>query len=165
MAALMAYTWLEPAVEKGPRAGGEGWGGARGLTTALLSRARVRLELDELLGHLIIVALRKDAEDSEAGVIHVDSAAQGQPAGAAGSLKDITELQDSDAHGPVLPGEAVILHTHLQLVALGACLRPQCAVGAQGTVNVGREGSHSQAPWLCACTLYDCHFPIPPENF
>lgn len=26
VAALMAYTWLEDAVEKGPGVGGEGWG-------------------------------------------------------------------------------------------------------------------------------------------
>lgn len=150
---------------KGAKSRGRGLGGGRVLITALLSRACVRLELDELLGHLIIVALRKDAEDGEAGVIHVDSAAQGQPAGTAGSLQDIAELQDSNAHCPVLPGEAVILHTHLQLVALGARLRPQRAVGAQGTGSVGKGGSHSQDPGFMSAPFMTATSPLPLKHF
>lgn len=43
--------------------------------TALFGGARVRFELHELLGHLVIAALRQDAQHREACVIHVDAAA------------------------------------------------------------------------------------------
>ena len=40
------------------------------------------LVLDELLGDLVVGPLAEDAEDGPAGLVHVDAAAQGQPAGA-----------------------------------------------------------------------------------
>lgn len=92
------------------------------LAAALLCRALVGLELDELLGHVVVVALGEDAQDGEARLVHVDAFAQRQPAGDAAFGGHVLQLQDGHAHGAVLPREAVVLDAHLQLVALGAHL-------------------------------------------
>lgn len=115
---------------------GEPWGSRRSilnpkqtcLATALLCGALVRLELDELLGHIIVVALGEDAQDSEARLIHVDAFTQRQPAGGAALRDHVLQLKDRHAHGSVLTGEAVVFHTHLQLIALRTHLVAQCAV-------------------------------------
>lgn len=97
------------------------------LAAALLCRALVGLELDKFLGHIVIVALGEDAQHSEACFVHVDAFAQRQPAGYAAFGGHVLQLQDSHSHGAVLPGEAVILDTHLQLVALRTHLVAQGA--------------------------------------
>lgn len=89
---------------------------------ALLRRALVRLQLDELFGDLVVVALREDPEDGEARLVHVDALAQREPAGGAAAGGQVLQLQDGYAHGPILSSEAVVLHAHLQLVALGTQL-------------------------------------------
>lgn len=107
------------------------------LAAALLCRALVGLELDELLGHVVVVALGQDAQDGQSGFVHVDAFAQRQPAGGAAFGGHVLQLQDGHAHGAVLSGEAVVLHTHLELVALRAHLAAQGAAGGVG--GGGRE--------------------------
>ena len=104
-------------------------GGRRG--TAFLGGARVRLELDEFFGHLVIAALRQDAQHREARVVHVDAAAKGQPAGGAPALDQLAQLQHGQPHRAVLAREAVVLDAHLQLVALRACVSAQRAAGGR----------------------------------
>lgn len=94
---------------------------------ALLSRALVRLELDELFGHVVVVALGEDAQHRQARLVHVDPPSQRQPAGDAALAGYVLHLQHSHAHGAVLPGKAVVLHAHLQLVALWTHLGAQRA--------------------------------------
>lgn len=94
---------------------------------ALLGRALVRLKFDKLFGHVIVVALGEDAQHGESRLVHVDASAQRQPAGDAAPVGYVLHLQHGHAHRAVLPGEAVVLHTHLQLVALGADLSAQGA--------------------------------------
>lgn len=106
------------------------------LATALLSRALVGLELDELLGHVVVVALGEDAQHGEACLVHVDAFAQRQPAGDAAFGGHVLKLQDGHANGAVLSRKAVVLHTHLQLVALGAHLVTQSAAEERGVNNM-----------------------------
>ncbi len=91
----------------------------------LLGRARLRLEFDELFGHLVTRALGEDAHDGEARVIDVYLWAQWTPAGAAGPRRDITQLYDGDTDHTVRTAEAVVLHTHLQLITLRPILVPK----------------------------------------
>lgn len=97
------------------------------LAAALLCRALVRLELDKLLGHVIVVTLGQDAQHGQTGFIHVDAFAQRQPTGRAALGGHVFQLQDGHPHGAVLTGETVVLHTHLELVALRARLVAQGA--------------------------------------
>ena len=106
------------------------------LATALLSRALVGLELDELLGHVVVVALGEDAQHGEACLVHVDAFTQRQPAGDAAFGGHVLELQDGHANGAVLSRKAVVLHTHLQLVALRAHLVTQSAAAEKKVNNV-----------------------------
>lgn len=82
-------------------------------SSAFLSRPSLRLEPDELLGHLVSSALGQNAQDGVARVIEVYPAAQGTPAGAAAPLQRVTQLQHGDPQHTVRPAEAVILHAHL----------------------------------------------------
>lgn len=100
------------------------------LAAALLCRALVRLELDELFGDVVVVALGEDSQDGEARLVHVDAFTQRQPAGDAAFGGHVLQLQDGHTHGAVLPRETVVLHTHLQLIAFRAHLVTQgAAVG------------------------------------
>ncbi|KPP70578.1 hypothetical protein Z043_110580, partial [Scleropages formosus] len=99
---------------------------------ALLGRAHLRLELHELLGHLIVGTLGEDAQHRLARVVHVQSPAQGTPAGTAPPLSHIAQLHDGDAHDAVCPAKAVVLHAHLQLVALWPILVAQNAEREMG---------------------------------
>lgn len=103
------------------------------LAAALLCRALVGLELDELLGHVVVVTLGQDAQDGQSGFVHVDAFAQRQPTGRAAFGGHVLQLQDGHAHCAVLSGEAVVLHTHLELVALRAHLVTQGA--AEGELS------------------------------
>ncbi len=103
---------------------------------ALLSRALVRLELDELFRHVVIVALGEDAQHCQARLVHVDASAQRHPAGDAAFVDYVLHLQYGHAHGAVLSGEAVVLHTQLQLVALWADLGAQGAETRQDHIHV-----------------------------
>lgn len=109
------------------------------LTAALLCGALVRLELDELLGDVVVVALGEDAQDGEARLVHVDAFAQRQPAGHAAFGRHVLQLQDGHAHGAVLSSEAVVLHTHLQLVALRTHLVAQGAAEEAESATVCSE--------------------------
>lgn len=105
------------------------------LAAALLCRALVGLELDELLGHVVVVTLGQDAQHGETGLVHVDAFAQRQPAGHAALGGHVLQLQDSHAHRAVLPGEAVVLHTDLELVALRTHLVAQGAAGERSVAH------------------------------
>lgn len=106
------------------------------LAAALLCRALVRLELDELLGHVVVVTLGQDAQDSQSGFVHVDAFAQWQPTSCAALGGHVLQLQDGHAHSAVLSGEAVVLHTHLELVALRAHLVTQGAAEERSVTHV-----------------------------
>lgn len=106
------------------------------LAAALLCRALVRLELDELLGHVVIVTLGQNAQDGQSGFVHVDAFAQRQPTGRAALGGHVLQLQDGHAHSAVLPGKAVVLHTHLELVALRAHLVTQGAAEERSVTPV-----------------------------
>lgn len=110
---------------------------------ALLSRALVRLELDELLRHVVVVALREDAQHRQARLVHVDAPAQRHPAGDAALAGYVLHLHHGHAHGAVLSGKAVVLHTHLKLVAL------RTALGAQGA-ETGTESDPRFTSHLCS---------------
>ena len=127
--AQLLHVLLPPAAISLPALGGR-----RG--TAFLGGARVRLELDEFFGHLVIAALRQDAQHREARVVHVDAAAKGQPAGGAPALDQLAQLQHGQPHRAVLAREAVVLDAHLQLVALRACVSAQRAAGGYGLRQV-----------------------------
>ncbi|KAG7239030.1 hypothetical protein INR49_030295 [Caranx melampygus] len=121
---------------------------------ALLSRALVGLELDKLFGHIVVVTLREDAQDGEARLIHVDAFTQRQPAGNAAFGGNVLQLQDSHAHSAVLTGEAVVLHTHLQLVALRTHLIAQSAAAEM------RDKGKSYVS-ISTSLLYNCHWQPP----
>lgn len=112
----------------------------------------VRLELDELLGHVVVVALGEDAQDGEAGLVHVDAFAQRQPAGDAAFRGHVLQLQDGHAHGAVLPSKAVVFHTHLQLVALRTHLVAQgAAKGNKEEAEVYTSISTSSPSLIALC--------------
>lgn len=97
------------------------------LAAALLSGALVWLEFHKLFSHVVVVALREDPQDRQARLVHVHTPAKRHPAGDAALVGYVLHLQHGHAHGAVLPGEAVILHAHLQLVALRTHLSAQRA--------------------------------------
>lgn len=76
----------------------------------------VALELHKLLGDLVVVALRENAQDRPAGLVHLDPLAERQPTRAGTLLDDVLELHHRDADESVLPREAIIFHTNMQLV-------------------------------------------------
>lgn len=92
-----------------------------------LGRPRLRLELDELLGDLVIGSLGEDAKDGEARLVHVHPRPQRAPAGTAAPLHHVPQLHHRRAHDAVRAAEAVVLHAHLQLVALRPILVTQNA--------------------------------------
>lgn len=91
--------------------------GMCGSAASLLRWPLVRLELHELFCYVVVVALREDAQHRQARLVHVDAPAQREPAGDAALAGDVLHLQHGHAHGAVLSGKTVVLHTHLQLVA------------------------------------------------
>lgn len=115
------------------------------LAAALLSGALVRLEFDELLGYVVVVALGEDAQDGEARLVHVDAFAQRQPAGDAAFGCHVLQLQDGHAHGAVLSREAVVLHAYLELVALWAHLVTQGAVVESTVIVFGQQKPNSRS--------------------
>ena len=87
------------------------------------------LELDKLLGDLVVGALGEDAQHGEACVVQVHPRAQRHPAGAAALLDDVAQLHERDADQPVLAREAVVLDAELQLVRVRVVLVAQVAEG------------------------------------
>ncbi|KAG5275753.1 hypothetical protein AALO_G00124180 [Alosa alosa] len=104
--------------------------------SSLLRGALVRLKLDKLLGHVIVVALREDAQHGQSGLVHADALAQRQPAGHAAPRCHILQLQHGHAHRAVLACKAVVLHAEVQLVAIQARLTAQGATDRRGSMRV-----------------------------
>lgn len=98
-------------------------------SASLLSGADLRFQLDELPGHLVVGPLGENAKDCQSRVIHVDAAAQWAPAGTAGFVYDVTQLNDRDSQHVVLPGKAIVLDADLQLVTLRTVLVAQYTKG------------------------------------
>ena len=71
------------------------------------------LELDELLGYLIVGPLGENAQNGPPGLVEVDPPAEGAPAGARPLLSDVAQLHDGRAKQPVLAREAVVLHANV----------------------------------------------------
>lgn len=94
--------------------------------SALLRRTDFGFQLDELLGHLVSGPLGQDPHHRQARLVGVNAGAQRAPAHAALAVGDISQLDHGHAHHAVGPAEAVVLHRHLQLVAVGGLL-PQDA--------------------------------------
>lgn len=94
---------------------------------ALFSWALVWLELHKLFRHVIVVALREDSQHCQACLVHVDTSAQRHPAGDTALAGYVLHLQHGYADSAVLSGKAVVLYTHLQLVALWTDLSAQGA--------------------------------------
>lgn len=103
-------------------------------SSALLRRTHFRLELDELLGHLVRRSLGQDAHHRHARLVRVDAWPDGTPAHAALAVGDVSQLDHGHAHHPVGPAEAVVLHRHLELVAIWR-LFTQDAVGNRNSAS------------------------------
>lgn len=112
--------------------GGRGHGSAAS-SSALLGGARLRLQPDKLLGHVVAGALGEDAHGGEARVVHVDALTQRAPAGAAALPRDVLQLHHRQPHHPVGASEAVVFDAELQLVAAEVLLVSQ---------DAGREKRH-----------------------
>lgn len=104
---------------------------------AFLCGAGLRFQLHKFLGNFIIGSLRENPQDCESSLIHVNPAPEGAPASTASFVCYISELHHCYPQNPVLPGKAVILHTDLELVGIGAVFIPQDA------------GKHTQVPLQC----------------
>lgn len=91
-------------------------------SSALLRRANLRLHLDKLLRHLVCGPLGQDAHHRHARLVGLNARPQGTPAHAALSVGDVSQLDHGHADHPVRPAEAVVLHRHLQLVAVWGLL-------------------------------------------
>ncbi len=125
-AKTLAWTQKGDRVDVRPTLKSLRWSSVVGTSSPpLLGRTRLRLEFHKLFGHLVTRALGEDAHDGEACVIDVYLWAQWTPAGAAGLRRDITQLYDGDTDHTVRTAEAVVLHTHLQLITLRPILVPK----------------------------------------
>ena len=78
--------------------------------------AALRLELDKLLGHLIVCPLRENAQDGPSRFVEADALAYRAPARARALLHNVPQLQHRDAYQAVLTRKAVVLGTDVQLV-------------------------------------------------
>lgn len=87
-------------------------------SSSLLHRTGFRLQLDELFGHLVSGPLGQDTHHRQARLVGGDARPERTPAHAALAVGDVTQLDHRHADHPVRPAEAVILHRHLQLVAV-----------------------------------------------
>lgn len=87
--------------------------------SALLRGTTFRFQLDELFGHLVSRTLGQDTHHSHARLVGVDARPERTPAHAALAVGYVAHLNDCHADHPVRPAEAVVLHRHLELVAVG----------------------------------------------
>lgn len=101
--------------------------GRRG-SSALLRGTDFGFQLDQLLRHLVGGPLGQDPHHRHAGLIGVDARAERAPAHAALAVGDVSQLDHGHADHPVGPAEAVVLHHHLELVAVGGLLPQDAAV-------------------------------------
>lgn len=76
----------------------------------------VALELDKLLGHLVVVALRENPQYRPAGLVHLYSLAQRQPTRARALLDDVLQLQYGNPDQTIVAREAIVLDADVQLV-------------------------------------------------
>lgn len=92
---------------------------------ALLHGSGLRLQLDELFGHLVGGPLGQDSHHRGSCLICLNAWPQGTPAHAALPVRHVPQLDHGHAHHPVRPAEAVVLHRHLELVAVRGLLPQQ----------------------------------------
>lgn len=85
------------------------------------------LELYKFFGHLVVGALRQDSQDCPACLVQIDPATQRAPARAATLLGDVSQLQHGHPDEAILPREAVVLGTDVQLVRVWLVLVSQDA--------------------------------------
>lgn len=111
----------------------------RGLS-ALLRRTDFGFQLDELLRHLVGGSLGQDPHHRHARLVGVNARAQRTPAHAALAVGDVSQLDHGHADHPVGPAEAVVLHRHLELVAVWG-LVPQDAAEQR------KRSQNSQLPF------------------
>lgn len=100
--------------------------GRRRGSSALLHGADFRFQLDKLLGHLVGGPLGQDLHHRHAGLVGVNARAERAPARAALAVGDVSQLDHRHPDHPVRPAEAVVLHRHLELIAVRGLL-PQDA--------------------------------------
>ena len=75
-----------------------------------------RLELDELLGHFVVAALRQNAQDGPACLVELDASPERTPARTRALLSNLAQLHDGDADEAVLASEVVVFGTDVELV-------------------------------------------------
>lgn len=119
---------------------------------AFLCGAGLRFQLHKFLGNFIIGSLRENPQDCESGLIHVNPAPEGAPASTASFVCYVSELHHCYPQNPVLPGKAVILHTDLELVGIGAIFIPQDA-GKHTQIHLQCLGCKNKgaSTWLEGC--------------
>lgn len=100
-------------------------------SSAFLCGAGFRFQLHKFSGNFIIGSLRQNPQDCESSFIHVDPAPEGAPASTASFVCYVSELHHCYPQHSVLPSKAVILHTDLELVGIGAVFIPQYAENTQ----------------------------------
>lgn len=91
---------------------------ARFGSSAFLRGASFRFQLDKLFGHLVSRTLGQDTHHRHARLVGVNAWPERTPAHAALAVGHVAQLNDGHADHPVRPSKAVILHSHLQLVAV-----------------------------------------------
>ncbi len=87
-------------------------------SSALLHRTSFRFQLDKLLGHLVSRPLGQDTHHCHARLVGLNARPQRTPAHAALAVSDVTQLNHGHADHTVRPAETVILHRHLELIAV-----------------------------------------------
>lgn len=97
-----------------------------GQLSALLRGTDFRFQLDKLLGHLVGGPLGQDPHHRHARLVGVNARAQRTPAHTALTVGDVPQLDHGHADHPVGPAKAVVLHRHLELIAVRGVL-PQDA--------------------------------------
>lgn len=73
----------------------------------------LRLELNELFGHFVVVSLRQNTQDCPARLVHMNASSKGQPARAGTLLNDVLELHNGDADKTIVPGEAIVFDAYM----------------------------------------------------
>jgi len=87
-------------------------------SSALLYWTSFRLKLDKLLGHLVSRPLGQDTHHRCARLIGVNAWPKRTPAHTALSVCHISQLNHGHTNHPVCSAEAIILHCHLELIAV-----------------------------------------------
>lgn len=87
-------------------------------SSAFLHRTSLRFQLDKLFCHLVSRPLGQDAHHRHARLVGLNAWPERTPAHAALAVGHVTQLNHSYADHPVCPAKTVVLHRHLELIAV-----------------------------------------------